>query len=530
MADLDLAAAVAEMDRRLRAEDSLYEFLKQAWHVIEPSEEFVDNWHIQAVCEHLEEVSNGRVRNLLINFPPRMLKTIICSVAWPAWEWLHRPGTKFVYASYSWTLAEDASIRCRSLIKSEWYRVRWGDRFAILDDRDKKDLFSNNKGGERIITSPDATITGRGGAVIVADDPNHTKDKSDTVLDGTRNWWKNVMPSRLNNQKTGRRVVVQQRVDERDISGYILSTNRKAWVYLRLPNEYEEASPCKTVPLRSTNGKPWRDPRLHEGDLIFPDFLPKAESESLRREMGEYGYAGQYQQRPAPAEGGIIKKAWFQPWKQAKRPEKIEYIVQSWDTAMTERKMGAYSCCQTYGVFTDDKGLPALLLLSRFRARLEYPELRKVAMMLAEDYMDDNLAMPRQKRSPKNKPDMILIEDKSSGKSLISDMARAGVFATRFNPDRHGDKIGRVKLITNLLEGGRVYVPYAPPSFERPLNWVDQFLLSMGTFPNADARDDVDCLTQALLRLETSGWVFHPSDEAAKEKKKFAEEHREAIY
>ena len=151
-------------------------------------------------------------------------------------------------------------------------------------------------------------------------------------------------------------------------------------------------------------------------------------------------------------------------------------------------------------------------------------------MMLAEDYMDDNLAMPRQKRSPKNKPDMILIEDKSSGKSLISDMARAGVFATRFNPDRHGDKIGRVKLITNLLEGGRVYVPYAPPSFERPLNWVDQFLLSMGTFPNADARDDVDCLTQALLRLETSGWVFHPSDEAAKEKKKFAEEHREAIY
>ena len=167
MADLDLAAAVAEMDRRLRAEDSLYEFLKQAWHVIEPSEEFVDNWHIQAVCEHLEEVSNGRVRNLLINFPPRMLKTIICSVAWPAWEWLHRPGTKFVYASYSWTLAEDASIRCRSLIKSDWYRVRWGDRFSLLEDRDKKDLFGNNKGGERIITSPDATITGRGGQVIV---------------------------------------------------------------------------------------------------------------------------------------------------------------------------------------------------------------------------------------------------------------------------------------------------------------------------------------------------------------------------
>lgn len=167
MADLDLAAAVAEMDRRLKAEDSLYEFLKQAWHVIEPSEEYVDNWHIGAVAEHLEEISAGRAKNLLINFPPRMLKTIICAVAWPAWEWIHRPGTKFVFASYSWSLAEDASIRCRALIKSEWYRVRWGDRFSLLDDRDKKDLFENNKGGARIITSPDATITGRGGGIIV---------------------------------------------------------------------------------------------------------------------------------------------------------------------------------------------------------------------------------------------------------------------------------------------------------------------------------------------------------------------------
>lgn len=164
---LDLSAIAAELEARVKAEATLYEFFKQAWHVIEPGYQFVDNWHIGAVAEHLQAVTEGQIKNILINFPPRDLKTDTGGVAWPAWEWIRHPNRKFLYGSYSWTLAEDASIKCRQLIKSGWYQTRWGDRFSIIDDRDKKDHFANDRGGERIITSPDSTMTGRGGDRVV---------------------------------------------------------------------------------------------------------------------------------------------------------------------------------------------------------------------------------------------------------------------------------------------------------------------------------------------------------------------------
>jgi phage terminase large subunit-like protein len=530
MAQLDLAAAVAEMDRRLKAEESLHEFLLQAWPQVEEGRAFVDGWHIQAICEHLEAVTRGEIRDLLINIPPRMSKSTTVAVIWPAWSWIAAPSLQWVFTSYAQNLSMRDSVRCRRLMESAWFRARWGDRFSLVGDQNTKIRFDNDHTGYRIASSVDGMNTGEGGDFIICDDPNNVKDQSDTMLDSTTNWWTQVMPTRMNDFKTGRRVVIQQRVHEKDLSGHILS-DKEGWVHLRLPMEYEEKKPCVTVKLPSTNGKRWRDPRLHDGDLLCAERIGPPELKKLKKDLqSEYAVAGQLQQRPAPSEGGIIKKIWFQPWKQSKRPETVEWIIQSWDTADSEKKKSAYSCCHTYGVFKTDKGLPAILLLSRWRGRVEYPELRRTAKLMSEDYMDDDWKKPREKRNPKNRPNMILIESKSTGRALIADFARASIFATPFNPDRFGDKRERVRHVSHLMEAGTVWVPYAAPTFERPLNWVDQYLMSMATFPNAESRDDVDVLTMTLQRLIMSGWVFHPEDDAAKPKKKFAEEHREAIY
>lgn len=528
----DLTTALAELENRVKAEENFYEFFKRAWHVIEPGYEYVDNWHIGAIAEHLEAITNGQIRFLIINCPPRLLKTNLVSVAWPAWEWIRTPAQKWLYASYSWTLAEDASIKCRQLLRSEWYRARWGDRFALSDDRDKKDHFSNDRGGERIITSPDSTTTGRGASRLCLDDINSTRDQSDVVLDSTLQFLRQVLPTRMNDPRTSSIVNVQQRTHERDATGYYKSNERDGWVHLCLPNEFEVKRRCVTVVLPSTAPKKWVDPRVTEGELLFPKRLDQKETGRLRRSLGEYAAAGQLQQRPAPAEGGIIKTKWFLPWKEPKRPE-CKWIVNSWDTALSEKKKAAYSACHTYGVFKNAKGMFDLILLARYRARVEYPELRKVAQMIALDYMNDDLLrpIPLDKQNRKNKADLILIEDKTSGKSLISDLARINVRAYPFNPDRYGDKLQRVRLVTPHLEAGVVHVPYRGPSFERPFQWVEQFLLSCATFPNAEARDDVDVLTQVLIYLIRSGWVLHPDDEDAKPKKKYADDVRkEAFY
>ncbi len=159
--------AAEELLRRKAAQESLHEFVRQAWHVLEPGIEFKDNWHVEAICLHLESVFRGDIKNLLINQPPRSMKTLLTSVAFPVWCWLQNPTLKFIYASYSYTLAEDASIKCRTLIRSRWFKARWGDRIKIAEDRDTKEFFANTEGGERITTSVDGTVTGRGGDILV---------------------------------------------------------------------------------------------------------------------------------------------------------------------------------------------------------------------------------------------------------------------------------------------------------------------------------------------------------------------------
>lgn len=496
----------------LLAEFSLYEFFKQAWPILEGKTPFIEGWHVKAIAEHLEACFYRKIKNLLINIPPRTGKTNLISVAFPAWVWIHDPQEKFMYASYAHSLSVPQSQKCKRLIESNWYQERWKYRYHLSKDQKAKSLFDNNWTGCRISTSVGAAATGKGGSILVADDPNNVKDgESDVKRERALSWWEQVWSTRLNNPKTDVRIIVQQRFHEEDISGHIIANDiDEEWVKLILPMEFETARRSRTIILPSSNGKVWEDPRMVEGELLCPERFSIKEINEYKHDLGSYGYAGQFQQRPSPEEGGIIKKDWFQWWKDS-APPKIEYVLQSWDTALTAKDMSAYSACTTWGIFYDDNYIENVILLSMWRDRIEYPALRDMAKRLYFDYRDTG---KERNLLFKGRPvDMCLIEAKASGDPLLQDLAVAGVKAIPFDPSKYGDKIKRVRLITPLIEAKRVWVPARAPNYNKLLPYADLFIDSVSRFPNAESRDLVDTMTQALLKLKYSQFLHHPRDD-----------------
>lgn len=345
------------------------------------------------------------------------------------------------------------------------------------------------------------------------DDPSNALDgESEIQRERKIDWWTQVWSTRLNNKKNDCRIVVQQRIHERDITGYILDhDDLNEWTKLILPMEFEEKRRSKTIVLPSTNGQIWEDPRVKEGQLLWPERINENELKSLKAALGSsYVIAGQLQQRPSPEAGGIIKKAWFQWWKDSTPPE-IEFTVQSWDTAFSSGKTSAYSACTTWGVFYDHNYIENVILLSMWRGRVEYTDLREMAKRLYFDYRDIN-----KEREPKFKGrpiDLFLIEAKASGDPLIRDLGLAGIKAIPVNPNGRGDKIKRVHFVTPLIEGGRVWLPAKPPRYDTLLPFADEFLESVACFPNLESNDIVDTMSQALMKLKTGLFLRHPKDE-----------------
>jgi len=495
-----------------KAEYSLYDFFRQSWPIIEGSTPFMDSWHIQAIAEHLEAAYERKIKKLLINIPPRTGKTSLISVAFPAWVWIQNPEEKFMYASYAGSLGLEHSLKCRRLIESDWYRSRWDSVYKLAKDQNAKGYFENNKGGYRISSSVGGTSTGRGASILIADDPNGAQEAVSEAKRTTANaWWDQVWSTRLNNPKKDVRIVVQQRIHENDISGHIMNNDTEGdWVKLILPMEFESSRKSRTIVLPTTEGKIWEDPRVEDGQLLCEERFSSKEINAYKSELGSYGYAGQFQQRPAPEEGGIIKKAWFQWWKDSTPPD-IEFVLQSWDTALTAKEMSAYSACTTWGVFYDHNYIENVILLSMWRGRIEYPELREMTKRLYFDYRDTG---PVRNPEFKGRPvDMCLIEAKASGDPLIQDLAAASVRAIPFVPNKYGDKIQRVRLITPLIEGGRVWLPAKPPKYERLLPYADEFLEAISCFPNSESRDLVDTMAQALLKFKEGKFILNPKDE-----------------
>lgn len=510
--DFPLEDLIAARDV-FKAELSLHEFLKQAWSSIEGDKPYTDGWHIQAVAEHLEAVANRQIKNLIINIPPRCSKSSLVSVAFPAWVWLHKAHEQFLYASYALSLSLRDSVKCRRLILSPWYQQRWGDKFKIVGDQNTKGRFDNTKKGYRIASSAGSSITGEGGSILLCDDPNNAQDgESKVTRENKIDWWTQVWSTRLNDKSTDCRIVIQQRIHERDITGYVIDHDDLGeWTKLILPMEYMEKRCTVTVVLPSSAPHVWQDPRQNEGDLLWPERFDAKGVASLKQALGSsYAIAGQLQQMPSPEVGGIIKKEWFQWWKDT-TPPVIEMVVQSWDTAFSAGKVSPYSACTTWGVFYDHNDIENIILLSMWRGRVEYVELRDRAKRLYFDYRDTE-----KEKDPKLKGrpvDMFLIEAKATGDPLIRDLAVGGIQALPINPTGKGDKIKRVHFVTPLIEGGRVWLPARGPKFDTLLPYADEFRELAGSFPNLESNDVIDTMSQALMKLKTGMFVYNPRDE-----------------
>jgi predicted phage terminase large subunit-like protein len=461
---------------------SLKEFIKNCWQTIEPGREFYDNWHIDAVSEHLQAVVDGKVKRLIINIPPRHMKSISVAVALPAWTWTIQPQKRFLFASYAASLSIRDSVKCRRLIDSQWYQDHFGGVFNLTSDQNQKQRFENNQTGYRIATSVDGALTGEGGDIIVVDDPHNVREaESSAVRESVLDWWDQAMQSRLNDPKTGAFIIITQRVHENDLTGHILSNDTDGeWEHLCLPARYEIGHP---TPTKSSLG--FTDPRTKEGDLLWPERIDEKTLGSLEKSLGTYAAAGQLQQRPMPKGGGILKAEWWVPWEKQDLPD-IEYVIQSWDTAFSTKEKTSYSARTTWGVFRY-RGQMNAIAIDMWYDRVTYPELRRAAQEAYDLY----------------EPDAVLIEKKASGQSLLQDLRIAGVPVLEYLPDR--DKEARAHAASALLEDGRIWFP-----FDR--KWAKDLISICAAFPSGDNDDIVDTCTQAWLRLRKGWFVTHSQD------------------
>jgi predicted phage terminase large subunit-like protein len=446
---------------KLIAEKSLRRFIEQAWHIIEPLAPFVPGWHIDCLCEHLEAVSAGQIKRLIVNEPPRTMKSGLISVFWPVWEWATRPTTRWMFSSYSMGLSVRDSLRCRRIIESPWYQSRWGRVYQITGDQNVKSRYENDKAGYRLATSVGGSVIGEGADILVCDDPNNLDEiHSDPARDGVNRWLDEVWSTRMNDPKTGRQVIVQQRGHERDATGHLLSQDVK-WEHILLPMEFDGKR-------RSTSLGSY-DPREEVGELLWPERFDTAVLKDLKTRLGSYGTAGQLQQTPAPAGGGIFKREHWRFYKA--RPAKFDEIVLSWDMTFKKTTDSDYVAGGAWGRVGADK-----YLIDRIKERMGFADSVKAVRAM-------------KKRWPMAVA--ILVEDKANGPAIIETLQKEipGVIAV--NPE--GGKEARAYAIQPEHEAGNLYLPdqsIAP--------WVDEYIGEMASFPRGANDDEVDQTTQAI--------------------------------
>ncbi len=487
-----------EEKERRNAAASLYEFVRQSWHVVEPGVPFIGGWHIEQICEHLEACSGGDLRKLLINIPPRHSKSTIVSVMWPMWEWLTDPAQKFLCASYSGNLSIRDNLKARRLIQSPWYQDRWGHMFRLAGDQNAKQRYENDKTGYRLATSVGGTATGEGGSRLLLDDPHSAQEaQSDAIRESALEWFDVVWSTRLNDPKADVMVTIMQRLHERDISGHIID-DIGGWEHLMIPAEWDGVR-------RKTSVGPY-DPRQKKGELICPDRFGEDEIADLKKLLGAYGSAGQLQQEPTPSEGGILKTQYFELWPHNTGLPPFEYILQSYDCAFTEKSTGDPTACTVWAVFTHD-GARHVMLIDAWDEHLAYPDLRaKAIKQWGTEYggMSKDSPFSRKKR-----PDRILVEAKASGQSLLQDLRLAKVPAIPYNPG-NADKVSRAHQAAPTLELGLVWIPESKKTPGHAVSWAQPFLKELSKFPVGAHDDYVDTFTQAIIYLKNDGFFDLP--------------------
>lgn len=488
-------AALVEISR-LDCEESLAEFTKQAWHIIEPGTTLVWNWHLDVIAAYLEHFFlriNG-MKRLIMNVPPGTMKSIMLCVMGPAWLWTLQPGRRLVNLSAEIGLSTRDAMRMRDIIQSDWYQARWGDQITLEKDRGLKTNFANTEKGFRQSLGVTGNVTGKRGSDLLIDDALDAKKAfSDIECANVNHTYDQAISSRLNNLNEDGIALIMQRLRTNDLTAHLLKKKKQHWVVLRIPMEYEGQESYDPVKDLGPEYQHLRDPRRKKNELMFPARFNRAAVEALKEDLGSYGTAGQLQQRPSPLGGGILKKAWWRKWPAGKALPYCFHVFASNDTAFSEKdhKDAAYSARTTWGVFEDEEtGKNALILLEAWWARVGYPELRKKTKAHHKKF---NL-------------DVTLIEKKASGISLIQDMRRMRLPVRGFNPGKL-DKVARAHLASPMFEAGLVFYP------ER--QWADETIDHVASFPTGapPSADITDTVTQAAIYTKKKMWAVPPDED-----------------
>jgi predicted phage terminase large subunit-like protein len=532
------ARAAASPDRallaldRVECEESLLHFLRGAWRWITP-QQFVYGWHLEAIAEHLEAVTRGEILRLVINIPPRMTKSSLVSVAWPAWVWAQRPelvgaghrplaGPKvqFLTTSYGAALSTRDSLRTRRLIQTGWYQSRWGGRFELTGDQNAKQRYENDKGGYRLATSVGGTLTGEGGDVIIVDDPHNTIEiESEAMREEAIMWWDEALSTRLNNIVTGAYVIIMQRLYENDLTGHVLSQDMGDWTHLMLPMEYDSRRHCTTsVAWRNPftdEEETFSDPRVDDGELLCPERVPARELERLKGRLGPFGVAGQLQQSPVPRGGAIINADWWMAWPpeveyvETKKNDsgravvtypEMEYVIASLDTAMTEEEENDFSAMTVWGLWYDKHDLPNLMLMEAWNERLPMHSLVVKTIKVCE----------------RRQVDMLLIEAKNNGFSAAQEIARltrGRNWGVVLEPTGKKNKAARAHACVPTFAASQVWAPAQNTGGNIVFfRWAQAVIDQCALVPRGEHDDLADTATQAINYFRRNSLLLTKED------------------
>ena len=464
-------------------------FLQRVFAELNPGVEYSDNFHIHVVIEALEQMRFGHNRHLSVALPPRSLKSIIISVAWVAWLLGHDPTLKIICVSYGQELSDKLASDCRQVMQSAWYK-RLFRRTRIKFGRNSLGNFETTAGGGRFSTSVGGTLTGLGGDWIILDDPmKPTEALSEAERATANNWIQHTLFTRLNDKQKGRIITVMQRLHEDDVIG---SLEEKAPGKFRLLSFPAIAPDNETYDYATPFGR--RMFSRAEGEVLHPAREPLEVLEEQKALLGSIFFSAQYLQAPIPIDGNLIKHAWFGRYHplELAAPERI---IQSWDTASKAGQHNDYSVCTTWLL----KG-ERIYLVDVIRERLEFPALKRRVI----------------EQAGRHSAELVLIEDKGSGMSLLQDLPESGFWKGRaINPV--ADKRNRLVGVSAMIEAGRVYLPHAA-------SWLEDYLHELCGFPGLKHDDQVDSTSQALdwIRKEGSpGGLWHYMREEAEREAAF---------
>ena len=454
-------------------------FIGKCFETLAPGSPFYINWHIYALAYQLEQVRLGNIRRLIINLPPRHLKSVVSSVAFPAFVLGHNPTERVIAVSYGSDLAIKHGNDFRAILNAPWYqRLFPGTQISRTKNTELEVV--TTRGGFRLATSIDGTLTGRGGNIMIIDDPLKPIDAlSDSKREAVNNWYSNTLLSRLDDKRTGAIMVVAQRLHPDDLTGTLRRASND-WRVLNLPAIAEQEESIQIG-----------EDKYHlrrVGDLHHAEREPKHVLDSMRLELGPDTFAAQYQQAPNPPGGVMIKREWIRRYDQLPIRESSSQVIQSWDTAAKAGGLNDWSVCTTW-LLQENK----YYLIDVLRGRFDYPTLKARAIAHAGEH----------------KPARILIEDTGVGTALVAELQKAGLSAIGVKPEH--DKVTRMSIQSGKVASGRVSFPKQAP-------WLADLEAELFAFPNAGHDDQVDSIGQALAHEISGycGWDKRSSDGFAK--------------